>query len=206
MGALGGHGQLDILHWEKDAWHGAAESLNSETDILLFPFDSAANVNSFDWRKHPLEEKDTEDRYRIVVVEASWNYGQTIARQIMDHRASKGLAPIRCVKLNDIVGRYWRFHEKGHSAVSTVECIVHTAMAAWLNRKEAVIADEHLRTWTSDLLLLFRLQRFRVLKSVDEPGRKCPRAMAVQGTGPTSWANVDVFDESTGEHTSNIII
>jgi hypothetical protein len=37
------------------------------------------------------------------------------------------LPPLPCVIWKDLTGEYWRFHHEGHSAVSTVEAIAHTA-------------------------------------------------------------------------------
>jgi hypothetical protein len=75
--------------------------------------------------------------------------------------------------------QYWRFHEEGHSAVSTIEAVAHAATAAGCPNAET-------------LLLLFRLQRFRVLTHVDS-GAKLPRAMMVGGTGDGGWSSVSPY-------------
>ena len=45
------------------------------------------------------------------------------------------------------------------------------------------------------LLLLFELERYRVLKAVNEEGKKPPRAMLVVGTGDSSWENICVLND-----------
>lgn len=93
----------------------------------------------------------------------------------MSTRRRLGLPPLHCVVLRNVVGKYWRFHEEGHSAVSTIEAIAHAAAAAGLDEP-----------YVEGLLLLFKLQRFRVLDNV-ENGGKIPRAMLVSGSGVGGW-------------------
>ena len=91
----------------------------------------------------------------------------------------EGLAPLRCVKLQNIVGRYWRFHTMGNSAVSTIEAITHTAIAAG-----ATVEDAH------TLTTLFRVQRVRVFRN-ESNKRKPPRAAAVSGNGLGDWSTLE---------------
>lgn len=93
-------------------------------------------------------------------------------------RRRLGLAPLPCVILSDVVGKYWRFHEEGHAAVSTIEAIAYAASAAGLDACSV-----------EGLLLLFKLQRFRVLDNVDSGG-KVPRAMLVSGSGVGGWGRL----------------
>lgn len=103
-----------------------------------------------------------------------------MARRIVQYRASRGLPPLRCVLLENVVGGYWRFHEEGHSALSTIEAIAHTAAAAGLSRDAFDV-----------LLTLFRIQKGRVLLNIDGGGKK-PRAVCVSGDGTGSWDDVPV--------------
>ena len=95
----------------------------------------------------------------------------------MSLRRKLGLPPLKCVVLNNVIGKYWRFHEEGHSAVSTIEAICYAAAAAGLHESSV-----------DGLLLLFKLQRFRVLDHV-ENGGKVPRAMLVSGSGVGGWGS-----------------
>ena len=56
---------------------------------------------------------ETMVRWRLVVLEASWHHGKTMAKQIVKYRSDAGLPPLRFVRLEDVVGGYWRFHEEG---------------------------------------------------------------------------------------------
>lgn len=72
------------------------------------------------------------------------------------------------------------FHNEGHSAVSTIEAVAHTARAAGLGSSEQ-----------DDLLVLFRLQKLRVLRAM-RAGGKVPKAVEVCGTGLGSWKDLTV--------------
>ena len=121
---------------------------------------------------------DVDGRYRLVVLEANWTNGNTMYKQLKEHREAKGLAPIRCIKLQNVVGKYWRFHTMGNSAVSTIEAIAHTAMAAGATEQDAHI-----------LTTLFRTQRVRVFRNKSNQG-KPPRAAAVCGSGLGDWSTL----------------
>ena len=102
-----------------------------------------------------------------------------MARSIATYRARLGLPPIPCVKLENVSGEYWRFHQEGNSALSTIEAISYTALSAGMPE------DDHAK-----LLTLFQIQKGRVLMSMTDPEGKAPRAICVHGTGDGSWTNV----------------
>jgi hypothetical protein len=202
---------LSYWPWLKspEDWQKVVEKLDAENDVLLFPFPTAIPADQFDWQRigrTPLadEKKTTEEEnfpkqgeedhstntkpWRLVVLEASWGYGKTMAQQILDHRKAKNLPPMKSVILTNITGEYWRFQSEGHSAVSTIEAVAHTAKAAGMNEKDF-----------NDLLILFRLQKYRVIKHTFEEGGKVPRAMEVAGDGTHSWKNVFVIAEERSE-------
>ena len=108
-----------------------------------------------------------------------------MAWQIIAYRKEHDLPPLPCVILKDLTGEYWRFHHEGHSAVSTIEAIAHTALAAGLSSPQF-----------DDLLLLFRLQKWRVMCSV-RGGGKVPKAVEVCGTGLGSWKDVSAASIGT---------
>jgi DTW domain-containing protein YfiP len=181
------------VHWQKEAedgshcpWLSIVESLDATRDVLLFPSPDATFAEEFDWGSAPTSGDPDQrlsggvGRYRLVVLEATWNHAKWISKQITAHRKAKGLAPLRCVALKGVVGQYWRFHEEGHSALSTIEAIAYTASAAGMSDGDV-----------DSLLTLFRVQKGRVLLSVDR-GEKVPRAMCVGGIGDGSWDNVHI--------------
>lgn len=194
--ALCAENTLEIVQWPKDKpggndWRLVVESLDPDRDVVLFPYESATPAKQFNWNKATpdssgsFENKiDETGKWRLVVLEGAWNAGKTMAKQIVDHRNKVGLPPLHCVILTDVIGEYWRFQANGHSAVSTIEAIAHAAREAGLS------PSEH-----KDLLLLFRLQKYRVLTNV-KVGAKIPKAISVQGSGPGSWE----------EYTKDIVI
>lgn len=161
------------------------KALDVDRDVVLFPSDEATSADAFPW--HTSNESATSTssssthRWRLVVLEASWMYGKKMARQLDDLRRHYGLPLLRTVTLEGVVGRYWRFHSEGLAAVSTIEAIAHTASAAGL------CSD-----YCDRLLILFNLQRYRVLSHVEDGG-KVPRAMLVAGTGEGGW-HCDTLD------------
>lgn len=98
-----------------------------------------------------------------------------MARRINSCRRKFGFEPIVCLRLNNIIGQYWRFQSEGHSAVSSIEAIAYTALVAGASEHEY-----------NTLLTLFRLQKYRVMKNVQD-GRKPPRVVQVTGSGLGSW-------------------
>jgi DTW domain-containing protein YfiP len=199
--------------WEKplEISQSLIEKLDSENDIILFPYSNAVPAESFPWdgsnesnadslpsdysrsmnreEKIVLEEQQavTRKKKRLVVLEASWGYGKTMAQQILDHRKAKGLPPLKSIILTNVIGEYWRFQEEGKHAVSTIEAIAYSAKAAGLDEKSF-----------QQLLLLFRLQKYRVLQNTRENG-KPPRAIEVSGSGKGSWKNISIIDDIDGD-------
>lgn len=193
----------------REDWKNAVESLDHTRDVLLFPCEDAELAGNFPWRSGDdtngntisNNKRSTEcasqpanstaidasygdtttataqapHRWRLVVLEANWSYGKTMAMQIRSHREAVGLPPLRCVQLTDITGQYWKFQTEGHAAVSTIEAIAHTARAAGISQSEL-----------EGMLLLFQLQKYRMLKRIEDGG-KVPRAVEVSGAGLGSW-------------------
>eukprot|EP01039_Chlorochromonas_danica_P008247 gene8247-9095_t len=168
--------------WNKptEEWTNLVRSLDATRDVILFPYEDSTVADEFDW-----EQRDDGERPRLVVLEASWAYGKTMAHQIVSCRKEAGLPSLRSVILKNVVGQYWRFQSEGQSAVSTIEAIAHTAKAAGMS-------EEH----CEDLLTLFRVQKYRVLRNTEERG-KLPRAMDTTGAGLGSWKEVEVINKST---------
>ncbi len=82
----------------------------------------------------------------------------------------------RACKLFNTLGEYWRFHNEGNSAVSTIEAIAYAA-------KGAGMCEESYDA----LLVLFRLQQLRVFENIDVGDKKVPRAIKVNGFGLGEW-------------------
>ena len=57
--------------------------------------------------------RSTRHRWRLIVLEASWQHGKTMHRQLTAYRQLKGLPALRSVIINGVTGQYWRFHEEG---------------------------------------------------------------------------------------------
>ncbi len=72
--------------------------------------------------------------------------------------------------------------EEGNSAVSTIEAIAHTAKSAGISSLDFDL-----------LLLLFRVQKFRVFQNV-RTGGKIPRVIAVSGVGKGAWDNIPGYE------------
>lgn len=145
--------------------------MDADRDVILFPDDAAAIPQEVDW---------ISCRRRVVVLESTWNAAKTMYRGIVSVRQEAGLPAIPCVKLEQVTGQYWRFHEEGNCAVSTIEAIAHL-----------VYATSHPQE-AEALLYLFHVQRQRVLETMHEGG-KAPRAVVVEGVGEGSW-NVHLID------------
>ena len=107
-----------------------------------------------------------------------------MAAQLLEYRQRQHLPPLQCITLTEVVGEYWRFHNEGHAAVSTIEAIGHTALAAGMKKASY-----------DDLLTLFNVQKYRVLEKTRQGG-KCPRAVQVEGDGLGNWkAMTDALDD-----------
>jgi hypothetical protein len=189
-------GSSNYILWTKpdEEWGKIVESLDPERDVLLFPYPDSIIAEDFPWTgvlsgtvadKTPTESTGTK-RWRLVVLEASWAYAKTMSQQIINYRKEKGLPPLPSVGLREVVGKYWRFHSEGHSAVSTIEAIAHTARAAGCSEE----ANEA-------LLLLFRVQRHRVMRHTYIEGAKTPRAVDASGSGVGSWRDIEIIPNET---------
>ena len=148
--------EVAVAHWEKheefgDTWGPLIASLQPDRDVVLFPGPDSFPADQFAWTG-----SIGSCKRRLVVLEASWAHGKTMYNFLVRYRQSLGLAPIPCVSLQvcgylfhsflsrqsnspirntknhhqGVVGKYWRFHEEGNSAVSTIEAIAHSAQAA----------------------------------------------------------------------------
>lgn len=174
---LGSEGDVSYAFWQRakcgSDWEQVIESLDPQRDVILFPSKDAISANKFPWKQKLPHQFDNETdsnetvstdpasiplhRWRLVVLEASWQNGKTMARAIASFREEKNLPPLHYVVLEDIVGSYWKFQSEGNAAVSTIEAIAHAASAAGLDAQGV-----------NNLLVLFRLQKYRVLKRVTE--------------------------------------
>jgi hypothetical protein len=192
-------GTVDYVHWTKDevrernqtpVWGPIVAALDPARDVLLFPCADATLASEFSWHFSGSVSDATgvpsSLRRRLIVLEATWNHAKGMARQIASYRLEMGLPAIPCVLLSDVVGGYWRFHEEGHSALSTIEAIAHTAVAAGMSSESFDI-----------MLALFRVQKGRVLLSIDGGNRE-PRAVNVVGSGEGSWVGVPTVDVGAG--------
>ena len=147
---------------------------------------------------------------RLIVIESNWQSGKTVYNDLI--AGLQGMygvekaAKLRCLSLSNVVGKYWKFQAVGHSAVSTIEAIHHAAIIAKKLMKQSNLAFEEpghagdeagvdeRREQQGDeydaLLILFRLQRNRLLKEMRRGDRGLPRAMRVTGSGVGDWAVV----------------
>eukprot|EP00595_Chromulina_sp_UTEXLB2642_P003514 CAMPEP_0196765032 /NCGR_PEP_ID=MMETSP1095-20130614/7431_1 /TAXON_ID=96789 ORGANISM="Chromulina nebulosa, Strain UTEXLB2642" /NCGR_SAMPLE_ID=MMETSP1095 /ASSEMBLY_ACC=CAM_ASM_000446 /LENGTH=122 /DNA_ID=CAMNT_0042122229 /DNA_START=496 /DNA_END=864 /DNA_ORIENTATION=- len=120
---------------------------------------------------------------RLVILEASWNHGKAMANQIINYRKDHNLPAIPMVSLQDVSGKYWRFHREGNNALSTIEAITYTALSITNNSN-----------LFNHLLLLFEIQKYRVLKNIELTG-KFPQAIQVRGSGIGSWENIEITNK-----------
>jgi hypothetical protein len=163
-------------------WGEIAKSLDADRDVLLFPSTSSTAADVFQWNRVGAEAGSAaiadDGKWRLVVLEASWLYGKSVYKKIMRYRQYLGLPPVKCVCLENVIGGYWKFHREGHGAVSSIEAIAHAAAAAGLDSGSV-----------ETLLLLFNLQKYRVLDRVKTGGRP-PKAICVAGSGTGSWKSL----------------
>lgn len=231
------------MRWHKEnkeEWKKIVLSLDSKSDLLLYPSDDAVRADRYNWAL-PLDcisetkgsegvnglasamstlnmslespkQLSTRTRRRIVLLEGPWEGAKTLARQLLELREEMGLPPLTYLTLPDgITGRYWRLQHVGSSAVSTIEAIAHVAWSAVYTcardyhgtypatktddilgvETECAVDEEAARTadaCRNALLLLFNLQRFRVLESL-KTGKRVPVAIATSHSGgfETFW-------------------
>lgn len=182
-------GDVDIVPWNKEQYHALVESLDPQRDIILYPNEQAVLPSALhDILTERLKSSGTNGvggcgrngRYRLVVLEASWQHGATMARQLQEHRQSLSLPPIIFLTLpkEALVGQYWKFQEVGQSAVSTIEAVAFAAKvfprvpracpAATTTATNSATSLDCVSTDFGDeqynhLLTLFHVQRQRVL-------------------------------------------
>ena len=71
-------------------------------------------------------------RWRLVVLEASWQHGKTMHRQLTAYRHLKGLRPLRSVIINGVTGQYWRFHEEGTNVRMYLYTYIRVRTYVWM--------------------------------------------------------------------------
>lgn len=162
----------DACHYESPTVNAQSASSSSSSSISE---EVPSNVAKMIEVCNSMIPYDKNHRWRLVVLEASWGYGKTMANNIVDHRKAMRLPPVPSVILTDVTGQYWRFHSEGNAAVSTIEAIAHAAKAAGVQQEQL-----------HDLLTLFEMQKYRVLTNTCD-GIKAPRAVEVEGVGSGSW-------------------
>lgn len=181
-------------------WAKVVQTFNYDRDVILFPSKDALSIQDLSWtettsatsdkkessddnndRDYPLEDRLQEmslfdnserdqEKYRLILIESTWNGAKSIVNHVQKVRVALGLPPLRCVSLPESVsGLYWKLQHVGSSAVSTIEALTHAAKAAGCDSEEA-----------DKLLVLFFLQRYRLLNRIKSDGRP-PRAVDVRG-------------------------
>ncbi len=208
---------LDEINCESDylLFPGVGSVDAASVDWSTVPLDMA--VKSSD--EASLQAPSMPRKRRLIVIESSWATGKTVYNDLLlglnakygPEMASK----LKCISLSNIVGQYWRFQAVGHSAVSTIEAIYHAAMVAKncsreMTAEQASVPSKSVQcsdannvseaktsesTVSCDepydaLLILFRLQRNRILTDLRSKDRGLPRAMRVSGSGIGDWAIV----------------
>lgn len=86
---------LSVIHWardEKDAWKDIVENFNSHSDVLLFPSPNATSSKDFNWQDIDNNSNESNssnsnissnnNKWRLIVLEASWECAKTMAKQI----------------------------------------------------------------------------------------------------------------------------
>lgn len=201
---IGMEGQTEFAYWPRGLYNKGqtgkdiselVASFDPDRDVILYPSADAIDSNVFPWQskteefsKRPSENLNRIHRWRLIVLEASWHHGKTMAQQIVDYRADHNppLPPLKYVSLSSLHGQYWKFHELGDTAVSTMEAIAHAAKCAWhyIGDEEQEISNKY-----EDLLFLFKLQKYRVLNRVSNNDGNLPRSIFVDG-GVNVWGSL----------------
>ena len=143
-----------------------------------------------------------------MVLEASWNNSKAMFKQIQEGLLARGSPPLRTVALQGLKGTYWKFHNEGSSAVSTIEAVVHflrelQGVSLSLSQSqrggaggptapepEPESMPSYGKTNKSDfssLLWPFEYDRARLFRRIESGVGKVPRTVAVEGTGIGSW-------------------
>jgi hypothetical protein len=221
-------GQVKVIQWTKDRTAHELdlilEEIDCKQDLILFPGADSVDATQVNWLTNGRQSgllqcagaranigidkcEIIPRKKRLIVIESSWTNGKTVYNELkagLNNKYPLEADQIRCISLSNIVGQYWRFQAVGHSAVSTIEAIYHTAIIAKklscteiereeqeqeqnklcdrkIHELEKVVDDYDV------LLLFFRMQRSRVLTEMKEVDGKLPRAMRVTGTGIGDW-------------------
>jgi hypothetical protein len=72
-------------------WGPVVSALDPHRDVLLFPSDAAESASAFPWKQGQgillADDKQAQKhRWRLVVLEASWQHGKTMQRQVTSNR------------------------------------------------------------------------------------------------------------------------
>jgi hypothetical protein len=152
---------------------------------------------------------------RLIVLEGPWEGAKTMANRITTIREKLCLPPLPSVTLPpNITSHYWRLQHMGSGAVSTIEAIANVISLIEKNElkieeekeseKETTEVQEQKRvrrfdvdfesgigTTADTLLLLFNLQRHRMLSNIKQGG-KVPMAIAASNNREysNSWSNL----------------
>lgn len=196
---------MECIRWPKEdheedhpAWDEIVSRFDSENDILLYPYEEAISAELYDWR---ITSGESRRKKRLIVLEGSWEGAKTMANRITTIRERLALPPLSAVTLPaNITSHYWRLQHMGSGAVSTIEAIAHVlslinvSNARFCSSTSQESFQQHnqsIGSSTDILLLLFNLQRHRMLSNVKQ-GAKVPIAIAASNnTGfTTSWANI----------------
>lgn len=181
--------------------------------MLLYPSDDAISAEHFPWS---LEVEDSSEpslsstppdlplKKRLIVLEGPWEGAKTMANRITTIRERLSLPPLPSVTLpSNITSHYWRLQHMGSGAVSTIEAIAHVMSLIENNhlktqefqeQKKSRFendSDTGIGTTADTLLLLFNLQRHRMLSNIKQGG-KVPMAIAASNNREysNSWSHL----------------
>ena len=208
---LGFEGQVEFAYWPRGLYYDGESgkliaelvaSFDPSRDVILYPSSDAIDANEFPWQSKFNEYQEnlvsenrlndiinsdmklSNHRWRLIILEASWQHGKTMAQQIIDYRIDQSLPPLKYISLSSLHGQYWKFHELGNSAVSTMEAIASAAKCAW--DKIGSMSENDIKSKYEDLLFLFKLQKYRVLNRISMNNGNLPRTIFVDG-GDNVW-------------------
>ena len=115
-------------------WADLVSRLRAESDVILFPSEQAIDAAIFPWSQFmvastsnmtnndnttinttntsdvtntthsPPSSSSRRRKWRLVVLEASWQHAKTMMNKIVAFREHRGLPPLLCVQLNNITG------------------------------------------------------------------------------------------------------
>jgi hypothetical protein len=207
-------------------WDDIVRQLDSSRDVLLYPYDEAISAELFDWTMpSSIAHEFVTKKKRLIVLEGSWEGAKTMANRITTIRQRLCLPPLPSVTLPaGITSHYWRLQHMGSGAVSTIEAIAHViSIIETIERDKGgggvseersglEISPEQKRcryeemggttvgSAADTLLLLFNLQRCRMLSSVQKGG-KVPIAIAASNNSgfTTSWTRIIANAKAGGE-------